>query len=932
MDKFSYISNAHVAYIDELYQDYKKDPESVEPSWKSFFDGFDFAIAKFGEEENGTVVTTASAQPAPAENGHLSTKGTIMDMEQLPKEIKVRALIHAYRSRGHLKSKTNPVRERVDRKALIGIENFGLDENDLNTEFQAGKEIGIGTAKLSSILEALQKIYVGPMGFEYLYIRNPEMLDWLRIKIEKEALAFSPSLEIKKRILSKLNEAVVFENFLHTKYIGQKRFSLEGGESTIPFLDAVINIGADLGVEECMIGMAHRGRLNVLANIMGKTYEQIFSEFEGTAKPDLTMGDGDVKYHLGFASDVVSINNKKVHLKLAPNPSHLEAVNPVVEGFIRAKIDSQHDGDKNKAVPILIHGDAAIAGQGIVYEVTQMANLKGFNTGGTIHFVINNQVGFTTDFDDGRSSIYCTDVAKIIDAPVIHVNGDNAEAVVFAAKLAIEFRQKFNQDIFVDMVCYRRHGHNEADEPKFTQPELYNVISKHPNPREIYAKKLMENGDIDAEIAKQLDQEFRQLLQDRLNLVKEKPLPYQFTKFEQEWKQLRWATPEDFEQSPETGISAESINKVAECLTSLPKGFKPLKQIEAQLKQRKDMFYNSKSLNWAAAELLAYGSLLLDGKTVRITGQDCQRGTFSHRHAVLHDANTNKPYNSLKNLEDRKGKFYIYNSLLSEYAVLGFEYGYAMANPRALCVWEAQFGDFANGAQTMIDQFISSAESKWQRMNGLVMLLPHGYEGQGPEHSNARPERFLQLSAEYNMVVANITEPSNFFHLLRRQLTWEFRKPCVVMSPKSLLRHPKVVSPIEEFTNGRFRELILDEETDPKKVTRVLLCSGKIYYDLAEAREKEKIDDVAIFRVEQLHPLPKNKIIEALKAYKGAEIVWVQEEPENMGYWTYIVRMLYKYLKMDVIARKHSASPATGYMKVHLEEQKGIINKALRIK
>jgi len=932
MDKFSYISNAHVAYIDELYQDYKKDPESVEPSWKSFFDGFDFAIAKFGEEENGTVVTTASAQPAPAENGHLSTKGTIMDMEQLPKEIKVRALIHAYRSRGHLKSKTNPVRERVDRKALIGIENFGLDENDLNTEFQAGKEIGIGTAKLSSILEALQKIYVGPMGFEYLYIRNPEMLDWLRIKIEKEALAFSPSLEIKKRILSKLNEAVVFENFLHTKYIGQKRFSLEGGESTIPFLDAVINIGADLGVEECMIGMAHRGRLNVLANIMGKTYEQIFSEFEGTAKPDLTMGDGDVKYHLGFASDVVSINNKKVHLKLAPNPSHLEAVNPVVEGFIRAKIDSQHDGDKNKAVPILIHGDAAIAGQGIVYEVTQMANLKGFNTGGTIHFVINNQVGFTTDFDDGRSSIYCTDVAKIIDAPVIHVNGDNAEAVVFAAKLAIEFRQKFNQDIFVDMVCYRRHGHNEADEPKFTQPELYNVTSKHPNPREIYAKKLMENGDIDAEIAKQLDQEFRQLLQDRLNLVKEKPLPYQFTKFEQEWKQLRWATPEDFEQSPETGISAESINKVAECLTSLPKGFKPLKQIEAQLKQRKDMFYNSKSLNWAAAELLAYGSLLLDGKTVRITGQDCQRGTFSHRHAVLHDANTNKPYNSLKNLEDRKGKFYIYNSLLSEYAVLGFEYGYAMANPRALCVWEAQFGDFANGAQTMIDQFISSAESKWQRMNGLVMLLPHGYEGQGPEHSNARPERFLQLSAEYNMVVANITEPSNFFHLLRRQLTWEFRKPCVVMSPKSLLRHPKVVSPIEEFTNGRFRELILDEETDPKKVTRVLLCSGKIYYDLAEAREKEKIDDVAIFRVEQLHPLPKNKIIEALKAYKGAEIVWVQEEPENMGYWTYIVRMLYKYLKMDVIARKHSASPATGYMKVHLEEQKGIINKALRIK
>lgn len=929
MDKFSYISNAHVAYIDELYQDYKKNPELVEPSWKSFFDGFDFATTRFGEEENGGAT---SVKPSVEENGHLATKGTMMDMEELPKEIKVRALIHAYRSRAHLKSKTNPVRERVDRSALIGIEDFGLNEADLNKQFQAGDEIGIGPAKLSKILEALQKIYVGPMGFEYLYIRDPEMLDWLRIKIEKEALAFSPSLEKKKRILSKLNEAVVFENFLHTKYIGQKRFSLEGGESTIPFLDALITIGADLGVEEFMIGMAHRGRLNVLANIMGKTYEQIFSEFEGTAKPDLTMGDGDVKYHVGFASDIVTINNKKVHLKLAPNPSHLEAVNPVVEGFIRAKIDSQYKGDENKAVPILIHGDAAVAGQGVVYEVTQMANLKGFDTGGTIHFVINNQVGFTTDFDDGRSSIYCTDIAKIIDAPVIHVNGDDPEAVVYAAKLAIEFRQKFNRDIFVDMVCYRRHGHNEADEPKFTQPDLYNVISKHPNPREIYAKKLMANGEIDAEIAKQFDKEFRQLLQDRLNLVKEKPLPYQFTKFEQEWKSLRWSTPEDFEKSPETGISEEDFKRVAECLTILPKGFKPLKQIEAQIKQRKDMFFKSKSLNWAAAELLAYGSLLLDGKTVRISGQDCQRGTFSHRHAVLHDANTNKPYNSLKELKDKKGAFYIYNSLLSEYAVLGFEYGYAMANPHALCVWEAQFGDFANGAQTMIDQFVSSAESKWQRMNGLVMLLPHGYEGQGPEHSNARPERFLQLSAEYNMVVANITEPSNFFHLLRRQLTWEFRKPCIVMSPKSLLRHPKVVSPAEEFLNGTFRELILDAEADPKKVTRVLLCSGKLYYELAEAREKEKVDDVAIFRVEQLHPLPKSRIIEALKVYKDAEIIWVQEEPENMGYWTYIVRMLYKYLKMDVIARKHSASPATGYMRVHLEEQKEIINKALRIK
>ncbi|MCH7411707.1 2-oxoglutarate dehydrogenase E1 component [Belliella sp. DSM 111904] len=928
MDKYSYIANAHVAYIDELYADYKNNPESIDPSWKTFFDGFEFAIAQYGEDQDGV---SAPAQAKPAANGALATRGTIMDMEQLPKEIKVRALIHAHRSRAHLRSKTNPVRERRDRKALIDLEDFGLDQNDLNTEFQAGIEIGIGTAKLSKIIESLKTIYEGPMGFEYLYIRDPEMLDWLKTKIEKEALAFNPATEEKKRILSKLNEAVVFENFLHTKYLGQKRFSLEGGESTIPFLDAVINKGASLGVEEVMIGMAHRGRLNVLANIMGKTYEQIFSEFEGTAKPDLTMGDGDVKYHMGYSSDIVTPDDKKVNLKLAPNPSHLEAVDPVVEGFIRAKIDSQHKGDSNKALPILIHGDAAVAGQGIVYEVTQMAGLKGYNTGGTIHFVINNQVGFTTDFDDARSSIYCTDVAKIIDAPVIHVNGDNAEAVVFAANLAAEFRQKFQRDIFVDMVCYRRHGHNESDEPKFTQPELYNIISKHPNPREIYVKKLTERGDIDAKIAKQMDAEFRQLLQDRLNMVKEKPLPYQFTKFEQEWQSMRRSNPEDFEQSPETFISTEQIEIVAEAITKVPKGFKPIKQIDIQLKQRKDMFFNTKSLNWASAELLAYGSLLLEGKTVRITGQDVQRGTFSHRHAVVHDSTTNKPYNFLYEMKESKGKFSIYNSLLSEYAVLGFEYGYAMANPHALTIWEAQFGDFANGAQTMIDQFISSGESKWQKMNGLVMLLPHGYEGQGPEHSNARPERFLQLSAEYNMVVANITEPSNFFHMLRRQLTWEFRKPCIVMSPKSLLRHPKVVSPIEEFTSGRFREIILDTTVKAKDVKRVLLCSGKIYYDLDEVREKEKVKDVAIIRVEQIHPLPKTQILEALKAYKNAEVVWVQEEPENMGYWNFMLRMLWKELPMDVIARKMSASPATGYNKVHVEEQNNIIKKALKI-
>jgi 2-oxoglutarate dehydrogenase E1 component len=928
MDKYSYIANAHVSYIDELYNSYKNDPKSIDESWKEFFEGFDFALANYDTQ---TADSSIGETAIPAKNGSLATPGTIMDMEQLPKEIKVRALIHAHRSRAHLRSKTNPVRERRDRKALIDLTDFGLGEVDLNTEFQAGNEIGIGTAKLSKIMEALKSIYEGSLGFEYLYIRDPERLDWFKTKVEKEALDFKPSHEEKKRILSKLNQAVVFENFLHTKYLGQKRFSLEGGESTIPFLDVAINVAANLGVKEVMIGMAHRGRLNVLANIMGKTYEQIFSEFEGTAKPDLTMGDGDVKYHMGYASDIITHDNNKVHLKLAPNPSHLEAVNPVVEGFLRAKIDSEYKGDFTKALPILIHGDSAVAGQGIVYEVTQMANLKGYSSGGTIHFVINNQIGFTTDFDDARSSIYCTDVAKIIDAPVIHVNGDDAESVVFAAKIAAEFRQKFNSDIFVDMVCYRRHGHNESDEPKFTQPELYNIISKHPNPREIYVKRLTDRGDVESKLASQMDDEFRQLLQDRLNLVKEKPLPYQATKFEEEWSSLRRSTPEDFDQSPETGISQEQIDQVAKALTILPKGFKAIKQIDIQLKQRKDMFFQAKTLNWAAAELLAYGSLLLDGKAVRLTGQDVQRGTFSHRHAVLHDAQTNESYNSLKEMKDRKGKFSIYNSLLSEYAVLGFEYGYAMANPNALTIWEAQFGDFANGAQTMIDQFITSGETKWQKMNGLVMLLPHGYEGQGPEHSNARPERFLQLCAEYNIIVANVTEPSNFFHLLRRQLAWEFRKPCIVMSPKSLLRHPKVISPLSEFTNGRFREILPDTTLNSNEVERVVLCSGKIYYDLEETREKEKVKNVAIVRIEQLHPFPKKQLAEILKSYTNAEVVWVQEEPENMGYWTYLLRMLYKEFPMELISRKVSASPATGYNKVHVEEQRNIVSKALKL-
>ena len=914
MDNYTYLSNADPKAIESLYEQYKNDPSSVDEGWRKFFEGFQFAQEDYPLLPNGKSTATASA---PSKSG-----GNLSE-----KEVEVQKLIHAYRSRAHLRSHTNPVRERRDRHPILDLQYFNLSESDLDTEFQAGEELGIGKASLRKIIETLKYIYEGAVGFEYMYVRNPEKLNWLRQRIEKDALDFNPSKDQRKRILSKLNEAVVFENFLHTKYLGQKRFSLEGGETTIPALDAIINKGSELGVEEVMIGMAHRGRLNVLANIMGKTYEQIFNEFEGGATPDLTMGDGDVKYHLGFSSQIKTHNGKDVEVKLAPNPSHLEAVNPVVEGFVRAKGDEEYDRDRSKILPILIHGDAAVAGQGIMYEVVQMSQLEGYKTGGTIHFVINNQVGFTTDFDDARSAIYCTDVAKMIDAPVLHVNGDDPEAVVFCVQFATEYRQKFGDDIFVDMVCYRRHGHNESDEPKFTQPSLYNKISKHPNPREVYNKFLIEKGEVEAALAKSMDKEFRALLQDRLNLVKQKPLPYVYQPLEEEWRTLRRSKPEDFDKSPETGVSQATIDKVAEALTTIPKGFKPIKQIEKQLKQRKDMFFKDKQLNWAGGELLAYGSLLLDGKMVRLSGQDVQRGTFSHRHAVLRDANTNEAYNSLNHLEGAKYNFEIYNSLLSEFGVMGFEFGYAMANPNALTIWEAQFGDFANGAQVMVDQFLSCSETKWQRMNGLVLLLPHGYEGQGPEHSNARPERYLQLCAEYNMVVTNISTPANLFHALRRQLTWDFRKPLVNMSPKSLLRHPRVVSDVSEFTTGSFQEVIADATVKAKDVKKAVLCTGKVYYDLLERQEKEKRKDVALIRVEQLHPFPKAQVDAILDQYKGAEMVWLQEEPENMGYWSFIERA-YKERDLTLISRKASASPATGYAKVHNQEQEEIINKA----
>jgi 2-oxoglutarate dehydrogenase E1 component len=769
------------------------------------------------------------------------------------------------------------------------------------------------------------------VGVEYQYIVNQERMEWLQRELET-SLQEPLSLEQKRRILQKLNEGVIFEKFLHTKYVGQKRFSLEGGETTIAALDAMLNTASENGVQEAVIGMAHRGRLNVLANILGKTYEQIFSEFEGTAIPDQTMGSGDVKYHLGFSSEVETADGKKMHLKLTPNPSHLEAVNPVVLGYSRAKADVMYQSEFDSVLPILIHGDASVAGQGIVYEILQMSNLQGYYTGGTMHFVINNQIGFTTDFDDARSSDYSTSVAATVQAPVLHVNGDDPEAVVKCVQIATRYRQEFNSDIFVDMVCYRRHGHNEGDDPKFTQPQLYSMIEKHANPREEYIQFLLKDGENDAqELAKEMEKKFWSDLQERLDEVKQNPLPYNYQAPEQWWRSLRKATEEDFDQSPATAVNDEQLRNLFNGLMKWPADFKPLRKVEKILQDKIKLFEAEQKIDWATGELLAYASLIMDGKDVRMSGQDVKRGTFSHRHAVIYDENNNKEYSRINGLPDRKGEFRIYNSLLSEYAVLGFEYGYALANPNSLVIWEAQFGDFANGAQIIVDQFLASAETKWLRMNGTVMLLPHGYEGQGPEHSSARLERFLQLCAELNMVVTNITTSANLFHALRRQLTWPFRKPLINFSPKANLRHTGSYSQINEFTQGGFRELIDDSyATDAAQVKKVMFCSGKVYFDLAERQQKENRKDIAIIRLEQLYPLPYVQLEALYKKYNRATWFWVQEEPLNMGAASYL-QMNLKTINYGIISRQPSAATASGYSKVHAQEQAEIVETAFSI-
>ncbi len=898
MDHYSFLGAANSAFFDEMYNKFLNSPDSIESSWRNFFQGYRFA-------------------------GEIYTKNDFEKLlpDSFKKEFSVLNLIDAYRNRGHLFTQTNPVRKRRNYSPKLDISNFNLGDEDLETTFQAGTQCGLGPSSLRKIITHLNLVYCQSIGIEFMYIRDISERNWIMDYLHRNDNQPNFNLSEKKQILKKLNEAVAFENFLHTKYVGQKRFSIEGAEVLIPALDTLIEFGANNRISEFVFGMAHRGRLSVLVNIFKKPYRNVFQEFEGVTYDDNEF-DGDVKYHLGYSNTLISDSGKEVTLSLVPNPSHLEAVSPVMLGISKAKINKKFKNDYNKLLPIIIHGDAALSAQGVVYEVIQMSQLNAYKTGGTIHIVINNQVGFTTNYLDGRTSTYCTDVAKTTLSPVLHVNSDDVEAVVHSVKFALLYRQKYNKDIFIDLLCYRRYGHNEGDEPRFTQPKLYETIAKHPNPREIYNNKLIGKGIVEANLVKEMDKQFKQLLQSDLDEAK-KNGNEAFTSFmKKEWSHIKNESESKF--LSDTGVSIKKLNKIAKSIYSVPKNFNFYKKILKLMNDREKMFKEKKFLDWGMSELLAYGSLLIDGIGVRISGQDVERGTFSHRHGVLKTIDSEEKYFPLNNIDKDQAKFEIYNSLLSEYGALGFDYGYALASPNDLIIWEAQFGDFSNGAQIIIDQYLSSAEDKWKIFNGLVLLLPHGYEGQGAEHSSARLERYLQLCAQNNIQVTYPTTPSNFFHLIRRQMLRSFRKPLVIMSPKSLLRHPKCISNIKEYQKGVFHKIIDDKNV--KKVKKIVFCSGKIYYDLYQEKEKRNIHDIAIIRLEQLYPFPMKDFKLLVKKYKTNNIIWVQEEPANMGAWSFINRMC-NDIKFHLISRNESASPASGSYKTYFDRQVKLINE-----
>ncbi|TWP26159.1 2-oxoglutarate dehydrogenase E1 component [Apibacter muscae] len=913
MDQFSFLNAIHSEYIEELYQKYLSYPDSLEPSWKAFFQGFDFANTSY---EGKQIINEEKKQFIVDNHTGIS--------EDVVREFKVINLINEYRMRGHFFTKTNPVRQRRTYTPTLDIENFGLTTEDLSVKFN-GKIIGLDQYyTLAEIIQLLNKVYCNSIGIEYMYIQSPIEIRWIQEWLKKGFNQPQLNVEEKKRILKKLSHAVAFENFLHTKFVGQKRFSLEGGETLIPALDEIINSSSELGVEEIVIGMAHRGRLNVLANIFNKSYSQIFTEFEGKDYVE-NIFSGDVKYHLGSCNKYNTKKGKVVNISLAPNPSHLETVDAVVEGIARAKADHNFNEDYSKVLPILIHGDAAIAAQGIVYEVLQMMKLDGYKTGGTIHIVINNQIGFTTNYLDARSSSYCTDIAKTVRCPVLHVNADDAEAVIHAVRFASEYRSIFHKDVFIDLLGYRKYGHNEGDEPRFTQPKLYKLIAKHPNPREIYKAKLEQEDVITPELIAESEEQYKQLLDKNLEDSRSMDTTKVELFMQQEWKNFDRVGEKELLNPTDTSFPIDELRQIAKVITQVPENKNLFNKIQRLLNQRKEMVEVSNSIDWGMAELLAYGTLLMEGHTVRLSGEDVERGTFSHRHAVIKTEDTEEEIITLNQL-NTQAKFYIYNSLLSEYGVLGFEYGYAMTTPYSLTIWEAQFGDFANGAQIVIDQYLSAAEDKWKMQNGLVMLLPHGFEGQGAEHSSARIERFLSLCANGNMYVINSTTPANFYHAIRRQLKPNFRKPLIVFSPKSLLRHPKVTSTLEELAEGSFHEVIDDPSSNVAKVTRLVFCSGKIYYDLLNKKEELMDEKVALVRIEQLYPLHWEKIYHILDKYENKkEFYWVQEEPENMGAWWYILKEFRKF-DIDVISPKASSSPSPGSHDRYIKIQKSLIN------
>lgn len=917
MDRFSFLNAVHAEYIEELYEKYQKYPDAVEASWRAFFQGYDFANQSYNGEQLFELDSAQAAQTGIP--------------EKVQKEFKVINLINGYRSRGHLFTKTNPIRERRDHKPTLAIENFGLTEADLDSKFEAAEIIlGLGSkASLRDIVSHLEQMYCRSIGIEYMYIRQPEIREWIQVWLNKNLNQPQLTVEEKKQALHKLNEAVAFEHFLHTKFVGQKRFSVEGNETIIPALDETINRAAEQGVQEFVVGMAHRGRLNVLANTFKKSYSQIFSEFEKKDFDD-RLFDGDVKYHLGSSTFAKTPSGKEVRINLAPNPSHLETVDAVVAGITRAKIDLRYKGDYSKALPILIHGDAAISGQGIVYEVVQMEKLDGYKTGGTIHIVLNNQIGFTTNYLDSRSSTYCTDIAKVCKNPVLHVNADDVESVIHAMRFAVDFRNKFQSDVFIDLLGYRKYGHNEGDEPMFTQPKLYKAISKHKDAREIYKENLEKEGVVGDDFIKEMEKDFKDILEKHFDASKKIEKNSLEPFLPRTWEGFEIKHKEDTLKDYDTTFSVDKLKEIAKTISTLPDD-KFIRKVERLHKQRHDMVFEKNSLDWGMAEALAYGSLLAEGYNVRVSGEDVERGTFSHRHAVIKSEDKEKEYTLLNNVGE--GKLQIYNSLLSEYGVLGFDYGYAMSAPNTLTIWEAQFGDFSNGGQIVTDQYISAAEDKWKIQNGLVMLLPHGYEGQGAEHSSARVERYLQLCAQANMIVANCTTPANFYHLLRKQMKAPYRKPLVVFSPKSLLRHPKVVSTIEDLANGKF-EMIIDDNTikDKSKIERLVLCSGKLYYDLLKRKEETNDQKVALVRLEQLYPLDKDAIKSVIDTYPNHKsLVWAQEEPENMGAWAYMLRN-FRELPWQLISPPESAAPAPGSAIRWSDNQTEVVNKVFNIK